>query len=182
MIMNKRILCVSSTDWESPGELQVVTEALSGSNNIVWINPFGGISSNLLPRIDRLTETLTIYNPGINLLPLPFLGRLNRSRLLIHTKLYLFERDFEPDVIIIDSPVLHNFAKAYRKTGTRALYYAPAAAGISLPRPEKQKAEEAVDYTYKAGKIPEDINEDQYMVLINKQVNEISKLLEPNLQ
>jgi hypothetical protein len=177
MITNKKILCVSNTYWEEPGEFQVMIEVLSGANNIIWISPFGGISSNLLPRIDRLTESLTIYNPGINFLPLPFLGGFNRSRLLFHTKLYLLEKDFEPDLIMIDSPELLNFAEAYRKVGAKVLYYAPAATNIDISRAEKHKAEEMADYCYKAKKIPEDVNEDQYMDLINARVMEMCKVI-----
>jgi hypothetical protein len=177
MITNKSILCVSTSCWEEPGELQLVVEVLSGANNLIWISPFGGINSNLLPRIDRLTESLTIYNPGINFLPLPFLCGFNRSRLLLHTKLYLLEKDFEPDLIIIDSPELLKFAEAYRKVGAKVLYYAPAATSIEVPRAEKQKAEEVADYCYKAKKIPDDITEDQYMDLINAQVEDIYELI-----
>jgi len=179
MITNQRILCVSSADWGEPGELQVVVELLSGANNIIWISPFGGISSNLLPRIDRLNESLTIYNPGINFLPLPFLGGFNWFRLLIHTKLYLLEKDFDPDLVIIDSPALLKFAESYQKKGAKALYYDQAGKGRFLPRSDRQKAEARADYYYKARPIPEKISEDEYMDMINAQVNDLGKLLNP---
>ena len=179
MIMNQRILCVSSASWEEPGELQVIVEVLSGANNITWISPFGGISSNLLPRIDQLTESLTIYNPGINFLPLSFLDGFNRSRLLLHTRLYLLEKDFEPDLVIIDSPGLVMFAEAYKKSGAMALYYATAKKSLNMSRTAKQMAEERTNYYYKARPIPDEINDDQYMKMIKVQVNELSKLLDP---
>ena len=181
MIMNQRILCVSSAAWEEPEELQVIIELLAGANNIIWISPFGGISSNLLPRIDRLTESLTIYNPGINFLPLSFLDSFNRSRLLLHTKLYLLEKDFEPDLVIIDSPGLIIFAEAYQKSGAKALYYATAKNNINMTRTEKRKIEERADCYYKARTIPLEINDDQYMEMIMVQINDLSKLLNPLL-
>lgn len=177
MIMNQRILCVSSACWEEPGELQVIAEVLSGANNIIWISPFGGISSNLLPRIDRLTESLTIYNPGINFLPLSFLEGFNSSRLLFHTKLYLLENDFEPDLIIFDSPELLKFTEAYKKTGAKALYYAPACKSSTMPRAEKKKVTAMTDFNYKAQSIPGEINEDEYMEMIITQVREISEII-----
>jgi len=179
MITNQRILCVSSTCWEEPGELQVIAEFLSGANNIIWISPFGGISSNLLPRIDRLTESLTIYNPGINFLPLSFLGGFNRSRLLLHAKLYLLEKDFDPDLIIIDSPELLKFTEAYKKTGAKALYYEPAGNNRSISRVERQRVEERTDYFYKARTISGELSEDEYVEMINAQVNDLGKLLNP---
>ncbi len=179
MIIDQRILCVSSTSWEEPGELQVIVEVLSGANNIIWINPFGGISSNLVPHIDQLTESLTIYNPGINFLPLSFLDGFNRSRLRLHTKLYLLEKDFEPDLVIIDSPGLVMFAEAYQKSGAKALYYATAKKNINLSGTAKQRAKDRVDYYYKARLIPEEINDEEYLEMIKVQVNELSKLLNP---
>ena len=177
MIMNQRILCVSSASWEEPGELQGIVEVLSGANNITWISPFGGISSNLLPRIDQLTESLTIYNPGINFLPLSFLDGFNRSRLLLHTRLYLLERDFEPNLVIIDHPNLLKFAALYQKSGASCLYYLSAASFLETPREDRAPAENTVDHVYRAKALPAELSEDQYLELIEAQVDDISKMV-----
>lgn len=177
MISNQRILIVSSTAWEYPGELQVIGEILAGANNLIWISPFGRLNANLLPRIDKINESLTIYNPGINYLPLSFLDGFNRSRLLLHTRLYLLERDFEPNLVIIDRPELLKFAALYQKSGARSLYYLSAASFLEIPREERALAENTVDYVYKAKALPAELTEEDYLALIEAQVEDISKMI-----
>jgi len=177
MISDRQILIVSNTEWDYPGELQVIGELLSGGNNIIWISPFGKINATLLPRILRIKETLTIYNPGINYLPLSFLDGFNRSRLLLHTRLYLLERDFEPNLVIIDHPNLLKFAALYQKSGASSLYYLSAASFLETPREDRAPAEHTVDHVYKAKALPAELSEDQYLELIEAQVEDISKMV-----
>jgi hypothetical protein len=177
MISDRRILCIGSNGWEEPGELQVICEILSGANNVIWVNPFGSFNANLLPRIEHLKENLTVYNPGINFLPLPFLGRINRSRLLLHTKMYLLERDFEPELVIIDSPELINFAAAYKKSGSQILYYAKPIIDESITAEQKAEVRSAAHYVYKPRKVPYQVAEEDYLAFVNEEVEAISKLI-----
>jgi len=177
MISDKRILCVSSSGWEDPGELPVICEMLSGANNIIWINPFGRFNANLLPRIDRLKENLTVYYPGFNFLPLPFLGTFNRSRLLLHTKMYLLERDFEPELVIFDHPELINFAAAFKKRGSQILYYARTVEEEMITPGQKTAARAVAQYVYKPRKAPYQIAEEDYLAFINDEVEAISKIM-----
>ena len=177
MISNKQILIVSSTEWDYPGELQVIGEILSGNSNLIWISPFGRLNANLLPRIDKINESLTIYNPGINYLPLPFLDGFNRSRLLLHTRLYLLEKDYEPDLVIIDRPELLKFAVLYQKTGAHSVYYLSAASFLEIPREERAVAENTVDYVYRAKALPAELSEEEYLALLEAQVEDISKMV-----
>jgi len=177
MISNQRILMVGSTGWEYPGELQIICEILSGANNIIWISPFGRINANLLPRIEVIKDSLTIYNPGINYLPLAFLDGFNRSRLLLHTKLYLLERDFEPDLVMIDHPDLLNFAAHYKKAGARSIYYRSAESFLEIPREDRVAVENSVDYVYKAQALPVELTEEEYLLNFEAQVDDITKML-----
>ncbi len=177
MISNQRFLIVSNTEWDYPGELQIICEMLSGANNIIWISPFGRINANLLPRIERIKDSLTIYNPGINYLPLAFLDSFNRSRLLLHTRLYLLERDFEPDLVMIDHPDLLKFATLYQKSGARSIYYRSAASFLELPREDRVAVENSVDYVYKAQALPAELTEEEYLLNFEAQVDDITKMI-----
>ena len=120
-------------------------ERLSAANEVVWANPYGTVGGALLPRITTLKEGLTIYNPGINLLPLQSLRGLNERRRLLQVKLYLLGRDFEPDLIWFDDPPVVPFAAHYRKQGAAALYYAAEDSDPTSSRTERKKLVEELD-------------------------------------
>lgn len=177
MITDKNILCVSRESWEDTDEQQIMVEILAGANNIIWVNPYGGINANLLPRIYRLKETLTIYCPGINFLPLSFLEQFNQSRLLLQIKLYLMERDFEPDLVWIDNPASINFARAYRKRGASSLYFHSEKDKEALEQGARFKLTNDVDFIYRMKSTPSDLAEEEFMGLIYLRLGEISRQL-----
>jgi hypothetical protein len=177
MIIDKRILCVSCHPWEALDEQQVMIEILAGANNIVWVDPYGRINANILPRVYRLKESLTVYCPGINLLPLSFLNRFNQARLLLQIKLYLLERDFEPNLVWIDNMASLNFVKAYKKEGIRSLYYQTVDDREDSARIKKKRLEGVIDFVYRAKSVTQDISEEAYMNLMQGRVEEISKVL-----
>ena len=120
-------------------------EMLSAWNRVVWANPYGSISGNLLPRVTRLKQNLSIYNPGVNFLPLPALGGLNERRRLLQVKLYLLEQDFEPDVVWLDSLSARPFAAYYRRKGALTLYYATEELDRAWSHEERRKLAEPID-------------------------------------
>lgn len=177
MITDQRILCVSNSSWEEPGELQVMIELLAGANSIVWVSPFGRINASLFPRITKIKDGLTIYDPGINYLPLPFLGNINRSRLLLQIRLYLLEIDFEPDLVIINSPELIIFVNVYRQREAKAIYYFDTNTALTVDLAERRKADEAVDLVFKCESLPNEISEEEYFNLIDERVSSLSAMI-----
>lgn len=98
-----------------------------------------------MPRITSLTESLTIYNPGVNFLALPMLSALNERRRLLQIKLYLIGREFEPNLVWIDSALAAPFTAYYGKKGALTLYYAAEDSDNISTGTERKKLAEAVD-------------------------------------
>lgn len=120
-------------------------ELLSTYNQVIWANPYGKITGALLPRITTLKEGLTIYNPGVDLLPIPSLKNLNEKRRLMQLNFYLLEKDFEPDLVWIDDPAAALFTAAYGKKGALTLYYALEDIDSQPTREKRAKLAGAVD-------------------------------------
>ena len=120
-------------------------EKLATGNEVIWANPFGPISGAIVPRISRVKDGLTVYNPGMNMLPLPLMGGFNQRRRLIQVIFYLLERDFEPELVWIDSPGAVGAAKHYGKKGALSLYYADEDNESDVSRTERKKVAAAVD-------------------------------------
>ena len=120
-------------------------EKLATGNEVIWANPFGPISGAIVPRISRVKDGLTVYNPGMNMLPLPLMGGFNQRRRLLQIIFYLLERDFEPELVWIDSPGAVGAAKHYGKKGALALYYADEDNESDVSRAERKKVAAAVD-------------------------------------
>ena len=120
-------------------------EKLATGNEVIWANPFGPISGAIIPRISRVKDGLTIYNPGMNMLPLPLMGGFNQRRRLLQIIFYLLERDFEPELVWIDSPGAVGAAKHYGKKGALTLYYADEDNESDVSRNERKKVAAAVD-------------------------------------
>ncbi len=120
-------------------------EKLATGNEVIWANPFGPISGAIIPRISRVKDGLTVYNPGMNMLPLPLMGGFNQKRRLIQIIFYLLERDFEPELVWIDSPGAVAVAKQYGKKGALTLYYADEENESDVSRTERKKVSAAVD-------------------------------------
>ncbi len=120
-------------------------DLLSVTNQVIWANPYGPVSGALLPRITRPKEGLTIYNPGLNLLSLKSLRGLNERRRLLQVKLYLIDRDFEPDLVWFDDPPAMLFAAYYKNKGAVTLYYAAEDLEQVSSRAKRKKLAEAAD-------------------------------------
>ncbi len=120
-------------------------EKLATGNEVIWANPFGPISGAIIPRISRVKDGLTVYNPGMNMLPLPLMSGFNQRRRLIQVIFYLLERDFEPELVWIDSPGAVGVARHYRKKGSLTLYYADEDNESDVSRTERKKVAAAVD-------------------------------------
>jgi len=117
---------------------------LAEFNDVIWINPFGGISGTLFPDKNIMRGRLTVYNPGVNLLPLPSMRFFNNRRRLLQVKMYLLERDFEPDIVIFDDPYARNFAAYFRKKSSLVVYYAGE---DKEERPERSEEDLLVEST-----------------------------------
>ncbi len=120
-------------------------EKLATGSEVIWANPFGPISGAIIPRISRVKDGLTVYNPGMNMLPLPLMGGFNQRRRLLQIIFYLLERDFEPELVWIDSPGAVGIAKHYAKKGALILYYADEENESTVSRTERKKVAAAVD-------------------------------------
>lgn len=120
-------------------------ERLSTGCEVIWANPFGPVSGAIIPRISRVKDGLTVYNPGMNLLPLPVMGGFNQRRRLVQVIFYLLERDFDPELVWIDSPGAVGVAKHYGKRGSLTLYYADEDNEARVNRTERKKIAAAVD-------------------------------------
>ncbi len=120
-------------------------EKLATGSEVIWANPFGPISGAIIPRISRVKDGLTIYNPGMNMLPLPLMGGFNQKRRLLQLIFYLLERDFEPELVWIDSPGAVGVVKHYGKKGALTLYYADEENESSVSRTERKKVATVVD-------------------------------------
>lgn len=145
ILYNLRILFGGDSAWSDPGEQQIMFEKLATGNEVIWANPFGPISGAIIPRISRVKDGLTVYNPGMNLLPLPLMGGFNQRRRLLQVIFYLLERDFEPELVWIDSPGAVGVARHYGKKGTLALYYADEDNESNVSRTERKKVAAAVN-------------------------------------
>ncbi len=132
MLKDKRILYLGTTPWSDATEQQFIFEKLASANLAIWINPFGKINESLLPKITRLNSELTVYYPGMNFFGLPFLAGINERRRLLQIKLYLIERDFEPDLVWFDDPLAGLSAQYYKDKGARVIYFACPAKNIPL--------------------------------------------------
>jgi len=124
ILADKKILYVGTTPWADTTEQQFIFEALANSNLLIWINPFGKINDNLLPRITKMTSELTVYYPGMNFLGLPMLKWINEKRRFVQIYLYLIEREFEPDLVWFDDPLASSSADYYRKKGSLSIFFA----------------------------------------------------------
>lgn len=145
ILYHLRILFGGDSDWSEPGEQQIMFEKLATGNEVIWANSFGPISGAIIPRISRIKDGLTVYNPGINLLPLPLFKGFNQRRRLLQIIFYLLERDFEPELVWIDSPGALGVVNHYRKRGALTLYYADEENKAELSRAERKKVAAAVD-------------------------------------
>ncbi|MBW6464763.1 MAG: hypothetical protein K0B84_11365, partial [Firmicutes bacterium] len=120
-------------------------EKLATANNLIWANPFGNVRESLLPRMIRLKGELTLYYPGMNFIPLPFLQGVNEKRRLFQILLYLIEREFEPDLVWFDDPVSAESANYYRKKGALSLYFACPVKAVMLNKTIINKLNEVTD-------------------------------------
>ncbi len=145
ILNDKRILYGGGSAWADPNEQHDMLERLSISNVVIWANPFGKLGGALLPRITTLKEGLTIYNPGVNYLPVAWLSGLNERRRLLQVNLYLIERDFEPDLVWIDDKRAVLFAAYHGKKGALTLYYAHEDLDKTTSREERRQVANAVD-------------------------------------
>lgn len=145
ILADKRILFVSQRSWADTREQHLLVDMLAEHNEVIWINPFGGIGGALFPDMRMLKKRLTVYSPGINLLPLPALRAFNNWRRLLQVKMYLLEKDFEPDLIVIDDPYALNFARHFKNKGQLVVYYAGADKTEIPPRSEEDRLAQAVD-------------------------------------
>lgn len=145
ILYNLRILFGGDSAWSDPGEQQIMFEKLATGNEVIWANPFGPISGAIIPRISRVKDGLTVYNPGMNLLPLPLMGGFNQRRRLLQVIFYLLERDFEPELVWIDSPGAVGVARHYGKKGALTLYYADEDNESNVSRTERKRVAEAAD-------------------------------------
>lgn len=145
ILYDLRILFGGDSEWAEPGEQQIMFEKLATGNEVIWTNPFGPISGAIIPRINRVKDGLTVYNPGMNLLPLPLFNGFNQRRRLLQIIFYLLERDFEPELVWIDSPGAVGVAKHYGKKGALTLYYADEENEAGLSRAQRKKVAAGVD-------------------------------------
>jgi len=153
-------------------------ELLSGSNDIVWVNPFGPANGPIFPNVYKIKESLTVYYPGINFLALQSLRLLNERRRLLQVVLYLIGRDFEPDMVWVDDPMARHFALHYGRKGARTLFYEAERMQDEEVLAEIRRLAEAVDLTYKPEKLPADISEDDFMAAMEKRLEEIGDLID----
>ncbi len=153
-------------------------ELLSGSNDVIWINPFGPINGPILPNIYEAKESLTVYHPGMNFLAMPSLMLLNEKRRLLQVVIYLIGRDFEPDLVFMDDPLARCFAVHYGKRGALTLYYAGETDKEDYPGAERNQLAEAVDLVYKPGKLHAEITEEDFIAALYKRLEEISRLID----
>lgn len=177
IIVEQKILYVSSSAWTDPKEEHIMIELLSGSNDVIWVNPFGPINGPILPNIYEVKERLTVYHPGMKFLALPSLMLLNEKRRLLQVVLYLIGRDFEPDIVIIDDPLARCFAVRYGKRGALTLYYAGEIDREDYPDAERNQLLEAIDLVYKPGKLPAEMTEDDFIAALYKRLEEVSRLI-----
>ena len=155
-----------------------MVELLSGSNDVIWIDPFGPINGPILPNIYETKESLTVYHPGMNFLTIPSLKLMNEKRRLLQVILYLIGRDFEPDLVFVDNPLARCFAVHYGKRGALTLYYAGETDREDCPGAERNQLVEAVDLVYKPGKLPAEITEEDFIAALYKRLEEISRLID----
>lgn len=135
----KRILFVSKHEWADPEEQHIMMELLSGANDIVWVNPFGTLRGSLLPRVTTIKESLKIYNPGVNYLPLPSLRSFADRRRYLQVSMFFLENDFEPDIVFTDDPFALSFASKFAAKGALIVYYSAEAAEEEYARRAEQK-------------------------------------------
>lgn len=178
MLAEKKILYVSSDALQEPTELHIMVELLAQANDVVWISPYGAVNAPLFPSIDKVSDNLTTYYPGINFLGLPALRRLNERRRLLQTMLYLVGRDFEPDLLIIDDYMSANFVAYYGKRGALTLYYRIGKYLDEQERPARRKVEGEVDLVYRPAELAEELNEEELLEALQKRLEEISALVE----
>lgn len=153
-------------------------ELLSGSNDIIWVNPYGQVSGSIFPNVYKIKESLTVYYPGINFLALQPLKLVNERRRLLQVILYLIGRDFEPDMVWIDDPVARYFALHYGKKGALTLYYETERVQDEHSLAEKRRLAEMVDLVYKPQKLPADFSEDDFLAAMEKRLEEIGGLID----
>lgn len=120
-------------------------EKLAMANNLIWTNPFGNVSESLLPRIIRLKGELTLYYPGMNFIPLPFLQGVNEKRRLFQILLYLIEREFEPDLIWFDDPVSAGSANYFKNKGATSVFFACPVKSVMLNKAIINRLNEVTD-------------------------------------
>lgn len=100
-----------------------MVEQLSTANDVIWVDPFGPMNGPIFPKIFAVKAGLKVYNPGLNYLALNALKNLTERRRLLQVSLYLLEKGFDPDIVIIDSPSALPFAIHFRNKGSFILYY-----------------------------------------------------------
>lgn len=178
MLAEKKILYVSGNALNDPTELHIMVEMLSQANDVVWISPYGAVNAPLFPSIEKASENLTIYYPGINFLALPSLRSLNEKRRLLQVVLYLLGRDFEPDLVIIDDHMSGNFATYYSKRGALTLYYRAGKYLEEQERLVRNRVEKTVDLVYRPAELAEELSEEELLEALQKRLEEISDLVE----
>ncbi len=178
MLAEKKILYVSGNALNDPTELHIMVEMLSQANDVVWISPYGAVNAPLFPSIEKASESLTIYYPGINFLALPALRGLNEKRRLLQVVLYLLGRDFEPDLVIIDDHMSGNFATYFGKRGALTLYYRAGKYLEEQERLVRKRVEKTVDLVYKPPDLSEEISEEELLTTLEDCLKNISTLVE----
>jgi hypothetical protein len=178
VLVEKKILYISSDALQEPTELHIMVEMLAQANDVVWISPYGVVNAPLFPSINKVSENLTIYYPGINFLALPFMRKLNEKRRLLQTMLYLLGRDFEPDLVIIDDYMSGNFAAYYGKRGVLTLYYRISKYLDEQERPARRKVEAEADLVYKPAELAEELSEEELLAALRERLEDISALVE----
>lgn len=178
MLVEKKILYISSDALQEPTELHIMIELLAQANDVIWISPYGAVNAPLFPSINKAGENLTIYYPGINFLALPALRRLNEKRRLLQVKLYLVGRDFDPDLVIIDDYMSGIFSAYYGKRGALTLYYRISKYLGETERSVRRKVEGEVDLVYKPEELGEELSEEEMLTALQERLEEISALVE----
>lgn len=148
MLKDKMILYAGNSPWGEPSEQHIMMEQFSAENRVIWVNPYGTLGGAIMPRITTSKEGLIIYNPGVNYLPLQWLSGFNERRRFMQVNLYLIEKDFSPDLVWFDDPLVQVFSDYYRKKGALTLYYAINEIFSPLSASERDKLASAVDLIF----------------------------------
>lgn len=169
---------MSRLNWNDPEEFHLLVENLSGANRVIWVDPYNRINGSIMPKTYNYKEGLTIYNPGMNFLPLQMFSGFNEMRRSLQIKLFLIEKDFEPDIVMVDSPFGYRIASHFKGKGVYTVYYSTERDRDLFSLDERRRLESLVDLTYKAELIKEETDEEKFLALLNQRLDKICTLIE----